>query len=202
MSKTTRESVLTGIYIVAGIAGALVGWFLVSLVLRFRPAVPPLLAMGFFAGLALATARLHGSWWATMLLLLYMPASLVVQMFMISARTGRLPRVPPAQLLDWTISALPIALAIMVSVQLLKGVARPKVGKCLLTGLFLAAGHTVQMSMFLTRFHIPLQADFLVNQALIGAGVGLGIGLGMELVDLVWSGRGARMGFESPDAQR
>jgi hypothetical protein len=66
-------------------------------------------------------------------------------------------------------------------------------------GLLLAAAYALQMGMFLLRSSMPLHAGILANQAFVGAGVGVVIGLGFELVDLLWSGRGAAMDFEPPD---
>jgi hypothetical protein len=199
VSKTTRESLLTAAYLAVGVAGALGGWFLVCRVLHYRPVALPIIVVGFFAGLVYATARLRGAGSSMLVLLLYLPSSLMVQMFAVSARSGRLPRVTIKSVLDAAIYALPIAAALLAAVLILKNVAKPKVGKCLLAGLLLAAAYAVQMSIFLIRSHMSLPADFLVNQALVGAGVGIGIGLGMELVDLLWSRQGAQVDFEPPD---
>lgn len=180
MTKATRETFLTLLYLVFGIAGAAFAGHLIlgkhlfrdpNVLLRF-------VIVGFSGSLIYAAARLRGGGFAVLMVVLFF--------------FGQLALTPPLtanSAITAAIWTLPIGALFMVSAYLFRALRVVPVGRFLLMALLVGAGYGLATVIFYLKSHAPLAFAAVFRQAFAGFRVGGLVGLGMELVELVTRGR-------------
>jgi len=176
MTKNSRETLLTVLYILFGIGGAiLAGYWVVgrpmfshgSIFVRY-------LVVGFSGALVYAAARLRGLGYCIVM---------IVLMFL-----GQVALDPPLRAESAIIAALwalPVGIAFTAAGFVFRALERIPVGKLLIMALFVGLGYGIGMVAFLMKAHAPLHPAPVIRQATAGLKVGALMGFGMELVDLL-----------------
>jgi len=176
MKKNTRETLLTVLYILLGIGGAILAgyWVVGRAVFSHGSIFVRFLVVGFSGSLVYAAARLRGLGYCIIM---------VVLMFF-----GQVALNPPLRADSAIVAALwalPVGIAFTASGFVFKSLERIPVGKLLLMALFVGLGYGIGMVAFLMRAHAPLNLAPVLRQTVAGLKVGGLMGLGMELVDLL-----------------
>lgn len=176
MTKNSRETLLTILYILFGLAGTvLAGYFVVGKVMFSHGSIlVRFIIVGFSGALVYAAARLRGLGYCILM---------IVIMFM-----GQLALNPPlsaSAAIMAALWALPVGLAFTASGFIFKSLHRIPVGKFVLMALLVAAGYAIGMVAYLTRIHAPVAAASVLRQMVAGLKVGGLMGFGMEIVDLL-----------------
>ncbi|OYD14960.1 hypothetical protein CH330_06955 [candidate division WOR-3 bacterium JGI_Cruoil_03_51_56] len=187
MTKATRESVLTLLYIIFGLGGALLAGYVILGSKLFQTTNRQLfgfLVIGFSGSLVYAAIRLKGFGYGLLMIIL---------MFF-----GQLALNPPlcgSSAINAAIWALPVGLAFTASAYLFKSLNRIPFGKFLIMAFFIGLGYSIAVVFFKLRFHSPLEPHEILSFGLAGLKVGGFIGIGMEIVDLI----GTRMHSKGPE---
>lgn len=184
MSRDSRETLLTALYIIAGLAGAIAAgrWIVGPAVFSNSKVFVAYAVAGFSGALVYAAARLRGLGFCILM---------IVLMFF-----GQVALNPPLRTTAAVIAALwalPVGLAFTASGFAFRGLRSVPFGKFLLMAVFVGIGYALGMAAYLVKIGSPIQAAPVLKQLLSGMKVGGLAGIGMELVDLL----GAKLGEPS-----
>ena len=179
MSRNTRETLFTLAYIIMALIGTTAAGLLTFRWKFFvlpRPLLP-FLIIGLAGALIYAAVQWRGFGFVLLVLVLFYSGELA----MMGSLRG--PALVP-KLASAAIFTLPVGIMLVVAFYISRSLHRLKFGKFVITAVLVAIGYGVMLVLWLGRSHVPLQANALLYQALVGLKVGAGIGLGVELVDL------------------
>ncbi len=176
MTSSTRESILTVLYIIFGLAAsALAGHLVVgkavfkhsSILLRF-------LMVGFSGSLIYAAARLKGPGYAILMIGL-----------MFLGQVALNPPLRAATALNAAIWAGPVGIAFLAASYSFKSMRKIPFGKFILMGILVGIGYGLAAALFLLKSGQPLIIQVILRQVVAGLKLGGLMGFGMEIVDLI-----------------
>ncbi len=190
MTKATRETLLTILYLFFGLAGATLAGYLTighhlfkdpNILFRFA-------VVGFSGSLIYSSIRLRGLGFAVLMILLFFFG----QLSLTPPLTGR----SAVNAALWT---LPIGILFAVAAYIFGKLRRVPIGRFLIMALLAGAGYGAATVVFLLKDHSPILFRTVFGQAYAGLKVGGLVGIGIEIVELLTRGR-AWHEPEAPDA--
>lgn len=175
VTRSSRDTLLTIGYTLAGLAGAL---------LAARLALGPGMfqtrqfagfpVIGFAAALVYASAQLRGLGTVMVILLLLYLSQIALN-----------PPIRTSSVVSAAVFTVPVGSALVGSSIVFRVLRRVPVGRFIIMGLIVALGYGAMVALFLVLMRQPLATFLVLDQAVIGLKLGACLGLGFELVDLV-----------------
>ncbi len=175
MSKATRETLWTLIYIIAGIITGWLTWRIAGKILfRSSPKLLPFLILGFAGALIYASVRLRGLGYALIMVILFFFLQLALT-----------PPLRTEAVIRAGIWAGPVGLSFIFSGYIFKSLSRLMLGKFILMAILVGLAQALVAAVFRIRANEAITRSLLLWQIVLGGILGGFLGLFIELFELI-----------------